>query len=71
MNLNCMLQVDMRMRYKQAYKAAGFQTNRKAEALITSAVIAAQAISRQLCEAPGQLRCSSTSVQHAGHERHI
>ena len=32
------------MRYKQAYKAAGFQTNRKAEALVTSAVIAAQAI---------------------------
>lgn len=39
-----MSQVDMRMRYKQAYKTAGFQTNRKAEALITSAVIAAQAI---------------------------
>lgn len=32
------------MRYKQAYKAAGFQTNRKAEGLVTSAVIAAQAI---------------------------
>ena len=38
------MQVDMRIRYKQAYKKAGFMTNRKAEGVLTGAVIAAQAI---------------------------
>ena len=34
----------MRIRYKQAYKAAGFATNRRKEEQVTSAVIAAQQI---------------------------
>ena len=39
-----MLLVDMRIRYKQAYKTAGFKTNRMAEGVLTDALIAAQAI---------------------------
>ena len=33
------VQVDTRIRYKQAYKAAGFVTNCKAEGVLTNAVI--------------------------------
>jgi len=55
-----MLQVDMRIRYKQAYKTAGFKTNRKAEGILTDAVIAAQAIPNSFVE----LLDSSGGVAH-------
>ncbi len=55
-----MLQVDMRIRYKQAYKTAGFKTNRKAEGVLTAAVIAAQAIPNSFVE----LHDSSGGMAH-------
>ena len=55
-----MLQVDMRIRYKQAYKTAGFETNRKAEGVSTDAMVAAQAIPNSFVE----LICSSGEVAH-------
>ena len=45
-----MLQVDLRIRYKQAYKTAGFKSNRKGEGVLTDAVIAAQAIPNSYME---------------------
>lgn len=53
-------QVDMRIRYKQAYKTAGFMTNRKAEGVLTNAVIAAQAIPDSFVE----LLDSSGAIAH-------
>ena len=50
----------MRIRYKQAYKKAGFMTNRKAEGVLTSAVIAAQAIPDSFVE----LLDSSGAIAH-------
>ena len=44
------MQVDTKIRYRQAYKAAGFMTNRKAEGVLTNAVIAAQAIPDRFVE---------------------
>ncbi len=37
----CMLQVDMHICYKQAYKTAGFKINRNIEGILTDAMIAA------------------------------
>ncbi|DBA85112.1 TPA: hypothetical protein ACH3X2_005835 [Trebouxia sp. C0005] len=42
--------VDLRIRYKQAYKTAGFKSNRKGEGVLTDAVIAAQAIPNSYME---------------------
>ncbi len=50
----------MRIRYKQAYNTAGFKTNRKAEGVLTDAVIAAQAIPDSFME----LIDSSGEVAH-------
>ncbi len=50
----------MRIRYKQAYKTAGFKTNRKAEGVLTAAVIAAQAIPNSFVE----LHDSSGGMAH-------
>ncbi|KAA6421245.1 MAG: hypothetical protein FRX49_08731 [Trebouxia sp. A1-2] len=46
-------EVDMRICYKQAYKVAGFKTNRKTEGVVTEAVIAAQAIPNSFVELIG------------------
>ncbi|KAL0029191.1 hypothetical protein WJX79_001351 [Trebouxia sp. C0005] len=51
-------EVDIRIRYKQAYKTAGFETNRKAEGVSTDAMVAAQAIPNSFVE----LICSSGTV---------
>ena len=40
----CLLQTDVRILYKQAYKAAGFGNNRKKEQTVSAAVRAAQDI---------------------------
>ncbi|DBA71835.1 TPA: hypothetical protein ACH3X2_010886 [Trebouxia sp. C0005] len=53
-------EVDMRICYKQAYKVAGFKTNRKTEGVVTEAVIAAQAIPNSFVELIG----SSGEVAH-------
>ena len=50
----------MRIRYKQAYNTAGFKINRKAEGVLTDAVIAAQAIPNSSVE----LIDSSGGVAH-------
>ncbi|KAL0021959.1 hypothetical protein WJX79_007464 [Trebouxia sp. C0005] len=54
-------EVDMRIRYKQAYKNAGFKTNRKSEGVLTDVVIAAQAIPNSFVELVG----SSGTALHA------
>jgi len=53
-----LLQVTLRFQCKQAYKAAGFVTNRRQEQIVASAVIAAQQIpdsSVDLVDSTGQL----------------
>jgi len=56
--LQMLLQVTLRFQCKQAYKAAGFVTNRRQEQIVASAVIAAQQIpdsSVDLVDSTGQL----------------
>lgn len=60
-----LLQVALRFQCKQAYKAAGFVTNRRQEQAVATAVIAAQQIpdsSVELADSTGQLACV-TSMQ--------
>lgn len=56
------MQVEPRIRYKSACKAAGFGSNRKKEELVTAAVIAAQKIPDSFVELPDSLDSPATVI---------